>query len=1043
MENQTIFAFDLGTGSIGSCVRKGKEILHLEVELLPQDYAAVKEARERRRQIRTRIAHKKREEWWKEQAKIAGIEVPETGYLDEKGNFIKPDPRISREFPEDGDNTIYNSALLRIALLQGKKLEGWQIFKAIWSAIQHRGYDENLPWKTGPKRNLQEGDEINNDEKENEEAVKRYKNELQKIFGDKQEFYYPCYYEAFKMGIWDPNEPTNLNKKISNNPNPARNKDGKVDLVIPRELIEKEIKDMLIQAGKQYPYFSQKLSYILYGPGESPYAAYTKKEYRKYLGKDWEWQGLLSQKTPRFDNRIISKCALIPRLNACKAKDELNQEVTFLMKLKNIRYFEINGGEEKSLTAEEIRKIFEKFKDKKKITSTQWKKYLKENLNAVPNPSQMQIEPPKIKGRSRFSRPALRIIKEIILSGKSPHILYEELTRQNTNTDPKKGLIKEDYLFLLKMPKEWEKFYIPDHRADEEKLNEQQRLEKIYEILNEINNPVVRHRLYLFYEKLKSLKKEFGEPDRIYLEFVRDCEEGFQGEKKRKEYIKIQKENQRKKDLAFKKACELGLKGGEAILKVQLYEEQGGIDVYDGKTIKETEIDNYEIDHIVPREMGGPDSYINKVLTSRQNNNDKGKRIPYEWFKNTGKLDSYLKIIESLKGLSDKKKELLTSANAVELVNKYTQLAETAYISKLSQKICYLFFGWQELTKGSTRKIFVSNGGLTAKMRRRYELDRLLHTGLTEQEYKQLEQTGELDKKNRVNPRHHALDALVISMTPEIKIDEKTKKDVFPDWFNKDFCAKALEQCFPKHIRYEKPKLAETIYGLRKINDGSDEKYVFVTRFGTGTKIEDYYDIKNAIKYVDSIFSPKIKKDFKEKLKTNPSEEDWKQFLDNYFAGGKPKKILLKASTEISKEEIDDFLNGRVKNFGEFIKGKMPGQYLKQKKESYGYIVYKNEKGKWIREPIYVFDSLYEKMKNIKSQHPESYYFRSDMLVEIKNDFTVKIKGQDIKINKGRYYLKTIGNNNFAKIENIDGSKVWNINIKYLMEDGLMRPILK
>ncbi|MEF3280508.1 MAG: hypothetical protein K6357_06040 [Elusimicrobiota bacterium] len=1034
MENKPIFAFDIGTGSIGTCVRKEKEILNLDVDLLPSDFATLKEARERRRQIRTRIAHKKREEWWKEQAKKAGIEVLETGHLE--GNvFIKPDERMSREFPEEGDNTIYNSALLRIALLQGRKLEGWQIFKAIWSAIQHRGYDPDLPWINKPKRNVEEETEENTDEKENKEAVERYKKELENIFRDNKQFYYPCYYEAYKMEIWSQEEPDNLTKRISENPAPVRNKDGKVEVVIPRELIEKEIKDMLIKAGEQYPYLKENLDYILYGPSKSKYAAYNLKDYKKYRGRDWEWQGLLSQKTPRFDNRIISKCVLIPRLNVCKAKDELNKEVTFLMKIKNMSYLDILTGEEKRFDPKQIQQIFEKFKDKLKVTEKQWAKYLKENFNAVPNPSQKKIDAPKTSGRSSFCRPALRLIKELILSGKKPSELYNEKISNLTNTDPKKGLIKEDYSFLSKLPDDYN-FYIPDTREEEAKLNEEERQGKINEIISKITNPVVKHRLILFYNKIKELKNKYGEPEKIIIEFVRDPKEGFYSEKRRKEIISQQNKNRKENDLAFNQAKELGLKGKKSVLKVKLFREQDGIDIYDGKSIKETEIDNYEIDHIVPREDGGPDAYINKVLTSRKNNEEKGKRTPYEWLSKTDRWNEYLRRIDGLK-INDKKKDLLISSDARELVDKYTHLAETAYIAKLSQKICHLFFGWEQATKGSTKKVIVANGALTAKMRNAYKLDRILYPNINDDEYKELVLSGKIDEKNRDNPRHHALDALVLSMLPEISMNDK-KKDFFPVWFTPDYCKENIEKCFPEYIRYEKPKLAETIYGLRKIN-GTD-KYVFVTRFvGDVKNIEGYYDIATAKKYVDKIFSPKIRKDFSEKLNTNPTQEEWKQFLDNYFAGGKPKKILLKASSEIKEKDIKDFLSGKIKNLGEFIKGKMPGQYLKQKKESFGYIVYKNEKGKWEREPIYAFESLYEKRRLLENKYKEAYYFRSGMLVKIERE--VRIANKDI-IPIGNYYLTTISHDNSTKIVSIDFSKEWKVNIKYLLDIGLMHPVI-
>lgn len=71
LKNDLIFAFDLGSGSMGVCVRKGENILYLDSLLIDSEFASMKETSKLRRQIRTRVAHKKREEWWIEKAKEA------------------------------------------------------------------------------------------------------------------------------------------------------------------------------------------------------------------------------------------------------------------------------------------------------------------------------------------------------------------------------------------------------------------------------------------------------------------------------------------------------------------------------------------------------------------------------------------------------------------------------------------------------------------------------------------------------------------------------------------------------------------------------------------------------------------------------------------------------------------------------------------------------------------------------------------------------------------------------------------------------------
>jgi len=73
--SEKMFAFDVGTGSLGIAVRHGDRILESRSLLIPQDFASTKEQRERRRQWRTRLSHQAREKWLNRQCRYAGIEV--------------------------------------------------------------------------------------------------------------------------------------------------------------------------------------------------------------------------------------------------------------------------------------------------------------------------------------------------------------------------------------------------------------------------------------------------------------------------------------------------------------------------------------------------------------------------------------------------------------------------------------------------------------------------------------------------------------------------------------------------------------------------------------------------------------------------------------------------------------------------------------------------------------------------------------------------------------------------------------------------------
>ena len=150
-----VWGFDLGRGSLGEAVRIGNEFKHVESLLIDPDFAEIKTAASLRRQWRTRQAHRAREAFLEKCLQESGIEVLQrrkVGFRGGKWQLVsKGDIRLEKEFPSQDENICYNSILLRCKLLLGEKLESWQVFKALNSAIQHRGYDADIPWKETEK----------------------------------------------------------------------------------------------------------------------------------------------------------------------------------------------------------------------------------------------------------------------------------------------------------------------------------------------------------------------------------------------------------------------------------------------------------------------------------------------------------------------------------------------------------------------------------------------------------------------------------------------------------------------------------------------------------------------------------------------------------------------------------------------------------------------------------------------------------------------------------------------------------------------------
>ena len=119
--------------------------------------------------------------------------------------------------------------------------------------------------------------------------------------------------------------------------------------------------------------------------------------------------------------------------------------------------------------------------------------------------------------------------------------------------------------------------------------------------------------------------------------------------------------------------------------------------------------------------------------------------------------------------LRNKKVQLLISLNADELAEKYTALAETAWIAKLAQAIVGLHFGWRNgVDENGNKRVTVISGGLTGRIRRKYALNQILNPNAKTEE--------EAEKKNRDDDRHHALDAMVISFIPSWVRDCEKRK---------------------------------------------------------------------------------------------------------------------------------------------------------------------------------------------------------------------------------------------------------------------------
>lgn len=1090
---ETVFAFDSGLASLGEAVRQDLAFPHVESWLIPEDFAETKSAAGRRRMLVTRQAHKEREAWLRKTFQELGVETL-NGKLVAKTSqgwqeVQKADERLTREFPEPGDDTCYTSCLLRIRLLRGEKLAQWQIFKAIRSAIQKRGYDPDIPWKNRATEKEEED--------KGETAVKYDAEALQKVVGNNDSWLYPCYFEAHQMGLWSPKQPDHLETRITHMAGSTRN------TVMLRSLVEKEVRALLQAAARQIPALKGKEESILYGP-DGKYSSSSVRE------------GVLSQKVPRFDNRIIDKCALIPRMNVCKIRMDGTQphpasrvifEVTFLQKLKNMRLQSAEGI--RGLTHEEIElaavqqkysaapkawaefcssrgltpspsfkklafkeippslppdrfraaileklksvsvmdghktirdftsdeamaalALFQKPRESLSFTAAQWASFC-EDLGASPLPGHEEVKPPKAAGRARFCRPAADILKRLILSGQAPKDFHAgEIKRSNGNTDPNKGLVPSDLDFLLKMGNSWANIHIPDGKLDAISQQSGSPEEAIRKLIGSQNNPVVRHRLSVFAQRLRALASQFGTPDHVVLEFVR---EDFMGEEAKKRYLKFMNDRAKSRAEAREKVAALGI-SDKNILRYELWKAQGCRCLYTDLPLEETKLDDYKIDHIVPRAQGGPDSRLNYVLTHNATNDEKKDRTPYEWLSgNPAQWPAYLNRVnarlKTADGISRKTAQLLTLPNAAELAEKYTALAETAWISRLSQKIIDLSFGWSNGVDASGRKrSIIVSGGLTARIRRKYHLNHILNP--------EAETDEEAEKKNRKDKRHHALDAMTISFIPQWARDpDKTGFFRLPKEIRENplpYFAGRIDAVIPRQLCFEKSPLAETIYGTR--SEGGKVQVVKRTDLrDLAYKTENmktFFDLEYAKdKSIPRIVDERIRHALLQIVEKNSSEEEWNQAVAQFAPFGSIVRRVKLVETTLPSGSMGEFKN--------MSKDGTP-MLRKPKKANKGQFVYLEENNTIAVRPVYPFESPYQIRREIlaaRAGRTIQGFYQTGCLIQLDK---VVLSGKTT-IAAGVYRLNTIRADNFVGLSAPNGTSFSPVGIKHLLSAGFRR----
>ncbi len=274
-----------------------------------------------------------------------------------------------------------------------------------------------------------------------------------------------------------------------------------------------------------------------------------------------------------------------------------------------------------------------------------------------------------------------------------------------------------------------------------------------------LTNPTVHIGLNQLRRVLNRLIKAYGPPEQIALELARE----LKLDEKRKD--ELNRRNRENYDAARRRSAKLediGIadKGSNrAILK--LWEELNRDNVLDRRCIYTGVLISaemlfsgaVEVDHILPFSDTLDDSQGNRLLCLREANREKRKRSPYDAFGHTERWEE----IAARAARLPKEKRWRFEPDAMQRFDRdggflARQLIDTQHLSRLARE--YVSALYPDRGEGSSH-VWVTRGGVTAMLRRSWGLER----GMLSND------NSASDSKNRLDHRHHAIDAAVIAVT--------------------------------------------------------------------------------------------------------------------------------------------------------------------------------------------------------------------------------------------------------------------------------------
>jgi CRISPR-associated endonuclease Csn1 len=278
----------------------------------------------------------------------------------------------------------------------------------------------------------------------------------------------------------------------------------------------------------------------------------------------------------------------------------------------------------------------------------------------------------------------------------------------------------------------------------------------------DLPNPVVRQALHELRRVVNAIVREYGTPTRIHVELARNIKMGPDA---RSKYNKSRREREDARAAAadaLRQEAPGTRLSRDLIDKFLLWKEQNGQCVYTGKNIslKQLLAGEVDVDHIFPRWRSLDDSFGNKVVCLRDANLEKGDRTPFEWL--GGNPDRMEALKQAVRHLPWRKRARFTQETLNTDEFSARQLVDTAYITRAA--VDYL-----RCLVAEPHHVLGGKGTYTAELRHLWGLETVL-SELPDSPAWAAQIDLRPGEKNRADHRHHALDAIVVALTDQRRL---------------------------------------------------------------------------------------------------------------------------------------------------------------------------------------------------------------------------------------------------------------------------------